>query len=90
MEKRTVKIVGTNNLFEDLRNKEFVLDILATNSSMTHVIVLKDYEDQIYFDPSSKIKFLEHGIWIEGFAQIKNRLGNLSVLIQTNETDAIV
>ena len=90
MEKRIVKIVGTNNMFEDLKSKEFVLDLLITNPSATHVLVLKDYEYKIFFNPNSVIKFTEEGIFIEGFVQIENRLGNLAVLIQTNETNAIV
>jgi regulation of enolase protein 1 (concanavalin A-like superfamily) len=92
MEERNIKvrILGTNQLFNDLRDKEFFLEKLVTNPSLSHVLILKNFEEKIFFDQSAKIKFLEEGIWIEGFAQIENGLGNLSVLIETNATNAII
>jgi hypothetical protein len=93
MEKRqfVAKIAGTNDIFKDLLNKEFVLNYFITNSAQVHCLSLKDDEDiEIYFDPKCKISFTEEGIWIEGFAQIKNSIGNLSIIIKLYETNVVV
>jgi len=79
---KTVKIVGTNNLFKDLQDSEFILEKILTNKSQVHMISLKNFPDQIFFDPNCKISFIEEGIWIEGFAQVKDSLGNLSIVIK--------
>ena len=79
---KTVKIVGTNNLFKNLQNSEFILEKIVTNASQVHIVFLKDFPDQIFFDPKCKISFIEEGIWIEGFAQVKDSLGNLSIVIK--------
>jgi hypothetical protein len=85
-----VKIIGTNNLFKDLLNNEFSLEKLSTTPTGIHYVKLIDYEHEIFFDPSSKIKFFFNAVCIEGFAQVNNSLGNLSILIIFNETDAII
>jgi hypothetical protein len=92
MEQRVtkVKIIGTNNLFKDLLDNKFSLKELLTTPTGVHYVKLVDYEHEIFFDASSRIKFSNNMVCIEGFAQVNNSLGNLSILIIFNEADDIV
>lgn len=78
---KTLKVIGTNEIFKHLEGKEFHIENISTNDIKCHLIKIYGDWPEIYFDSSSTIKFFENAVLLQGYAQIGNNLGNLAVLI---------
>ena len=77
---KTLNVIGSNQIFKNLQDKDYLIESISTNDIGCHLVKLSE-RFEIYFNSNCIVKFCDGKILIEGFAQIANDLGSISILI---------
>ena len=75
-----VKIIKVNEVFKNLLDNIYFAHSIITNE-IGCLLIKTEKDEEIYFSKGYKVTFTEAGIVVEGIAQIKYFVGNISILI---------
>jgi len=75
-----LKIIKVNDHFKDNLDNIYFANSIITND-IGCLLIKSEKDEEIYFSKGYKVTFTEVGIVVEGIAQIKYFVGNISVLI---------